>query len=605
MILLWNILKVVLAAESLPEAVSDAPSGEIITHSQDDGIKLQILRTWQEQECLITITVESGDSRYGQETLTVKITEVHDEEQDYGPWIKVKYMSGRTELEYPVFIRRIVRATPAGAVIGERIKNPAARLRTTIDGISLAAGLINSVGDGARETHGGKFLPVEKGSLKSQKIDLLREASDIHEKFIKARAITLDTMEQRKDSMDDGALLNIMTFAGEMVQAFESLTQMAKKEYVHSEYMMSISKKWDSIFRRLDEIRGMEKPGKYAEEETQRLIFGANPTHSRTANIYSLYEFMDYLYQRSFVPVFKLTEKTKEASISIKIADESRKNPEAHIQIIDAGERPLAKGEQITSELLTSLLESCDALLDVKFSQKLLLKNEQLFGHLQLGAHSAAIHAKVAEPNNGGMIFVEYYEWSTATGNLMRMRYLKKVMETLGLSVEMNEGALYFTARLDKHSGLKETRQIKRLLPEMMKLLTYTQDINIGFQKELERTHGGNQQKTEAELVDKAIQIYRDNGKLTVRSRFNSVFENFQTQIMSPERREAINSRLGEFGLASLSEEAPLTQRVIEAYVNRPIEDGLNRGELIIVNGFLAKKRGAAFPMRLNDMPSI
>ncbi|MBD3270926.1 MAG: hypothetical protein GF384_00125, partial [Elusimicrobia bacterium] len=432
--------------------------------------------------------------------------------------------------------------------LGIFIENPAFEPRVRVQGFSLVSSLLQGARYTASPERKGRLFMVRPILPNRKALHLIKEKIDIHTRLIENNFAALEIMNLKASTMDRQTLGTIIELVEEMVVAYEELALGLDPESMLLEQVNTV---WVTLKEKLIRLTDEDLNDPAIIEK----LFQLENTGT-LSDTTSLHEFINFIHQQSFNPLSEWAKKA-EVTASLKIFGK-------RIDIIDVGSMPIITGEQVSSSILPLLLKAFDENQSSQIVSTLMINDDQFIGHLKLGLHRAEIQARFASPDEGGMIRVRYQEWGIGSGNRARLVYLKTVMEGLGLSVEITDDR-FMTIMLDKDHHASSLSDIQTKFPLVVKALYYTRDLDLTIKKEDDALQ--------------AAQLFLEQETITPWHALDPIHEPLDPEVLA-----RINTQLQELGLAPIPDHITITQKTINQYCNKPVEDRLATGEFIRIN---------------------
>lgn len=337
----------------------------------------------------------------------------------------------------------------------------------------------------------------------------------------------------------------------------------------------------------------------------------------------TMHEFINYLHQESFRPLMDMKPPQElGGSLFTDIeVDISGRSPSDRrlVRLLDVGDKGGITSSTVSSEALSAFIEGFDYRQNHDAEVTAILVDNRLITDIILGAHSASITMDLADPDDGGGIWVDYSEWSERGENMIRVLYLERVAKKLGFKVEVikpekaGEHVIKVNIRYDKEAGARDMVDIKKAFTDIIKVLLFTRGMDYaiaGLGPDIALFEQGDEETVKMinDKIDNAVEMFFAQRKLTlddfyvpgtVRSQAD-VLTGRDVRLQEPkisaltdvDARSVINRRLEELGIEdTIPDNIPfLTQEIIDRYVNEPIQRHLERGEIVWEEGRLVRK---------------
>ncbi|MBN1871354.1 MAG: hypothetical protein JW800_02160 [Candidatus Omnitrophica bacterium] len=441
--------------------------------------------------------------------------------------------------------------------LGVFVENPSFKTRAAVGDFSLRpgftlipdAGLVKTLGGDVKKLPHGKFILVKYGRRKQTSVQFLKEKIDAQNRLLDSNFAVLELLSQKMGDMDRGTLNSAIELVDIMANEYMALTaQLDSKTYKVAE----IASKWAELKKKLasytkEDLRHKEVVDSiYSIKETEKL-----------EEITSLHEFINFLHQASFLPVFEWA-RMAESAVSIKIHNKT-------LDFVDVSSYPIIQGDKVSSTVLKSILPAFEEHQSASIRSSFVINDDLLIGHLKLGLHKAEIQVRLAPPDDGGMIMVRYQEWGEGAGNQARLAYLEKVMTGLGLDVQIT-GGRYMRIRLDKDHKAKSMEEIRRTIPLVIKALYYSRDLDLHIK--------------DYRSAIAAAEVFLQQGYIQL-AQVHMADMGLYMQAAEGDQLLKLNERLAALGVPPIPSGVKLTQRNLDIYINEPIDGMIDRGELV------------------------
>ncbi|MFH1878504.1 MAG: PEP/pyruvate-binding domain-containing protein, partial [Candidatus Omnitrophota bacterium] len=551
-------------------------------------------------ERVVTFSTKAGIDMGGKKsplfTATKKITPGIGIGDNTNVSVKVKTASAANEKPYVLPRLPVSKQT----VSGDSVKDPRSLKLKRINEIFIVDGVVDAflpektleaiipasftLSKSAAEKQ--STLPVQK--LNRQDVQRgIRE----HARLIEANFRALEIMGNNVNRLDKKVVEAMVEQVNKMFTAYKDIVLLSKDVKMRHN-MLTAQMKWREFNIRL---RALLKKDVITREEYVDNITELNQINGKTENIKTLHDFINFVHQASFDPVFEIAKKG-DAEEVLNISNEKNGKKASQIKLIDIGETPAIQNGRITSGTLAALINNAEAFAETETSGTFIFDDNKFFAHIPLGAHTAAIHVNLDAPEDGGVLNVRFQESMANADNHIRLKYLKNVFESFGMVTDQPEGSLFISARLDKDTGLRNMHQITEMLSKVINLVFYTTHMNLAFSRELKE----NPDLSYDEIAKSATQSFLDNQKIHMTPEYR-----FYSVMLPDEMKKSINFRLEELGLLPIPSELALTQAVIDRYVNSPIEQKFERGMIKLENGRLSRNDANFNPFQdfINNLP--
>jgi len=406
----------------------------------------------------------------------------------------------------------------------------------------------------------------------------------------------LEILSRGPAAMDEKKLAFAMEFTQTMVTKYLELLRYIAA--VHSDFKDEYQEEIGRLERAWGRVRS--KIGRMSIEdirmpEERKVVFQIRSEEDGYFSrgqfafdtVETLHEMINCIHERSFSPIMHLAERnqwSKAGAERLYIDATEDGFGSREINLIDVGDIPAMQGAMITSPLLAALIEAFEENQPHDTEPTLFLQDDQLMGHISLGTHSASVVAKLADPDEGGMILVRYMEIDDEASNKRRLYFIKAVMDRLGMDTYV-ESDMYLTIRMDKDTGASNIHDISRALTAVMRVLLYSKGLDYLIQTD--------------EEIEGLADMYMKDWSLTLDSFFQPdadvVFDDQTSYDRARDKRrvdyypleiderltDRFNKHLRQLGVHSqIPVELPLTQAVMDMYYNEPLERCIERGEL-------------------------
>jgi phosphohistidine swiveling domain-containing protein len=400
----------------------------------------------------------------------------------------------------------------------------------------------------------GHFYILSQGEPNKKLVQLLKAKLEIHDRLVEANFAALGILNGAFPR-SPASLQNALVMVDEMVLAYLDLVEGLDVELYQP---LGIKKRWEVIRQDLSALSEAELQD---PEIFNQKILNLKKISS-IQEVKTLHEFVNYLHQISFLPV---QEWAKIDNANLKISIENK-----ILNITDISSIPLIQDNRVNSPIFSILLSAFEEDQSSEIVSDLVINDDRFVGHLKLGLHSAQIQAKLAPPDEGGMILVRYQEGGAKRGNQARIVYLKQVMEQLGFFVETSANK-FLKIVLDKDHKARSLEDIKKALPRVIHALFYSRDLDLYFDESDDPFFLAGQT---AEMFYRRGRLYLNPYQLVIPA---SQADGF---LLDSKMREQLNYRLIQLGISPVLEEF-LSQRDVEQWINEPIDESLGLGELL------------------------
>ncbi|MFC1807001.1 PEP/pyruvate-binding domain-containing protein [Candidatus Omnitrophota bacterium] len=417
------------------------------------------------------------------------------------------------------------------------------------DSFGSSFGLGGLWGSSYEDPLSGMLLFTEERDSDPEAIQLIKERVDLHNQLIDNNFAALELIALHVDNIDRETLEAMLELVGEMVTLYDLLTQSLDKD----KYMV------DALREKLEIIKDRllaYSEDELAAEKAQTAISGLEKDPEIIDEVETLHEFIRFLHEQSFHPLTELAQMAN-ATTEISVYGKSH-------SIIDISSTPIIRSGRVSSPLFANLLNAFDHRQSRSISSALIINDDLLIGHFNLGLHKAQMQAKVAPPDEGGMISIRYQEWGTGSGNRARLAFLEAVMQGLGLHTDIIEGK-YMDIRIDKDHNASTMEYISEKIPEVVKALYYTRDLDLYIKDE--------------DTARQAAAYYLHQGYVHKTSDIE-IHKSYSLDISVDQRRE-LNQVLTNLGILAIPDTVVLSQKTIDRYVNRPVDERVRCGQLV------------------------
>ncbi|MFC2062245.1 PEP/pyruvate-binding domain-containing protein, partial [Elusimicrobiota bacterium] len=291
--------------------------------------------------------------------------------------------------------------------------------------------------------------------------------------------------------------------------------------------------------------------------------------------IRSVHELINYLHQDSF----NLLDK-----ISNNFDEEMFQTLTPNISIVDVDDRPLTDGKgNITNPILRAILGWPVGPGDCK----LIFKENTLWSHINIGDHSAGIYIDPSPPDEGGVLKITYAEGERNMNppwRRIRVEYVKRVFENLGMKADIIGDYEFVSAVLDKDSGVKTGKELIDAFYTATSAINSSRSLDIAVEDGV-KEHGGNILEKARELADIFVAEnrfpFQSDGMISYENyiEYSSTGKEYRWKTLKAE----INEILRSIDLPVIPENIEIIgKKIIDEYFNKPVKLGLARGELIM-----------------------
>ncbi|MFH1877524.1 MAG: PEP/pyruvate-binding domain-containing protein [Candidatus Omnitrophota bacterium] len=387
------------------------------------------------------------------------------------------------------------------------------------------------------------FFSRPGGYVNEEKVKKIREQIEAYKLLLDANFAALALIDQK---LTPESLNSIIDAVEKMVLNYEKLTSDFPK------YLFGTG----NFRERFNEFEKLRHKG-YTETDLEKPEIRKMITDITEPG--SVHRFINDLHTRSTEPLFTLSE---DANISLSLSTLNKR-----FNVIDCGSRPVVGDNQVRSELLKILLSSVDEWRKREVEGKVVLSDDIMIMSIRLGEHSAEMQVNLAEADEGGGILLRYKDVDLTKEKLgLRMKFLKGVLKKYGFDFTTPSADL-LNLSFNKDSGMKSALDIREKLPVLLKLLYNLNNVDINIKGD--------------DAVDAAVNIFYETLRMLPDQEV-SRSDVPPSVALTEDRREALNSYLKSLKLEPVPDSEPLlTQRVIDRYINIPVSEAMERGQLV------------------------
>ncbi|MFC2062237.1 PEP/pyruvate-binding domain-containing protein, partial [Elusimicrobiota bacterium] len=303
-------------------------------------------------------------------------------------------------------------------------------------------------------------------------------------------------------------------------------------------------------------------------------------------NVGTLHELINLIHQQSF----KVLE-TLSSGIDYEFCFEI----DNEISVINAGSRPwLDEYGSVDHPLMRSVL---DWNRTANIGGRVILGDRSMWTHVKYGDHSAGIYIDPSPPDEGGMFRISYAEGAANTRpewRRIRVAFVKRLLENLGMKVEILGDNEFINAVMDKDSGARTSQEIMDAFHTAMSGMNSTYNIDQIIEKAVVKKKLVI--RSPVEVAKEWADIFTAENDFPFRTHravdeepsyveYKEEYKDKDENKRKKLRRE-LNKELVRLGLPRIPRDQKIIgQRIIDKYFNEPISRGVERGEYIMEDG--------------------
>lgn len=372
---------------------------------------------------------------------------------------------------------------------------------------------------------------------------------------------------------------------GQIVDAVEKMFYYYKQSF-SDDKLAEIEAKWAGIKAEAFGLVSSSGPLLSSSEEARRIT---QLTPQRRADslgdIKTIHDFINFIHQRGINKRFSLSEEriqhgTPGELTTILFTEDGKAVDKAkHSFLIRKGK----EGRRIITlpEELRYVLRNLLFFMNDNFSStecRLDISDTEITVFLPIGVHSARLYINLTQPQQGGMIELEWDEGDTGEefafdeGNILRLELLEIILKEIGFSVSIETPLL--KARYDSQNGASTIKDIADRAARILRLVTGTRRLDhtllhTGFHKERYAEAGSFIWQMGMPVFRRMLDEGATEPYLEALNRWEPVV------------REVVNKYLRDLGLELLPEDIPFGPNMINTYFNKQIDRAVERQELV------------------------
>ena len=390
--------------------------------------------------------------------------------------------------------------------------------------------------------------------------EFLLKTFEAFDELIESNFQALELLARSAGSLDKAAARTILEHTARMVASYLAIAGGSPTLEAEFKKMRSdLESRWSNLPDRAPLPKEIARKG--AELKP----------NARLREIRSLHTLINYIHQNSFLVLTETTRRIKAAgrlTINGDIKDFTNLSSE---RVIENG--------RFRNPLLQLI-----AIPDLPKGH-IILKDDQLWYHVDLGHHTAEIHVKLAEPDEGGLLSIRYSEGGSDFGNQLRRSHVAELLRLFGAPSTV-KGDAFLTSSWDKDHGLTSKAQIEYALPRLLKALVNTRNLDVIFEGLAAVKGYGEAEKTAHSLAAAHVahgSNFFDSSVISDSSNlYLSYLRYLQDEKKRTEFRATLNRELARLGLPEIPTDMTFGQEVIDAHFTSPIKLALARGELAL-----------------------
>jgi phosphohistidine swiveling domain-containing protein len=380
----------------------------------------------------------------------------------------------------------------------------------------------------------------------------MQQIAVVHKRLVEANFAALELMSRSKDHLNREIIKLILDNVQEMITAWGDISSHVS-DFDPQQGLKLLTDKL-ALYRKT--LLGYTEP-QLQSKEVENEIYSMLPFRD-FYEINSLSQFINFIHQNSFEQLRKSLDQIHQSPTIVRVFGKK-------LSIINLNEEEIIVDGKIRSLFLKIFLDAFDEQQAREVETKLIIYDDYLIADTALGLHTANIQARLAAPDEGGMVRVRYQEDFITAGRSWRLLFLTKVLEAYGAHVEI-VGKTLLKMRLDKDFGATDLIAIRAKFIKILNLLFYARDLDLHLKSE----------KHALALAQSFLH------HATIRGLERLGVNHIQRpKRISASRCNRLNQRLKELGIPAIPQDMLMTQSNIEQFVNEQIGRRLRRGELI------------------------
>lgn len=338
----------------------------------------------------------------------------------------------------------------------------------------------------------------------------------------------------------------------------------------------------DRIKRKVEEGLRELAPDDPISSDLRTLILVSNKIPERWEHVDNVNAAINFMHQEG-LRLFRKVGSDAQSNVSVKVGD-------VQLDVTNLNDHPLVQGGHFSSQPLQTIVQSLQK-PGIGPTAQIVVMDSTLEASIPLYAHSVEFSVDISPPERGGELRIYYSEWRKHEGNRMRISFLEKVFNGLGIHTEVIND-MFLSAILDKDHNAVDHQQIEKALFFATRVLYYSIHLNLLFDfiiRGMTLKGSGDplaaawieiEKLADVMLAEGSLPFYaniEEAGNMDLLTVLNSYLKD---DPLREGLRSALNRSLMTAGLPLIPEGIRMGQLIIDTYYTQPLVAAIARGEV-------------------------